>query len=143
MPSKTKEVRPTKTVQRMAARLGQPAAGVEVPGLQDFISEVVYAGIWDRPHLPCRTARVHAGRARRAPAHDSVEAMVAPALDQGLTPRNILEVFVQAGLYAALSRSMRRPALRERGVRGTSRLTVPPEPPRTDSNEALDARGRR
>jgi len=29
--------------QEMAARLGQPATGVEVPGLQDFISEVAVA----------------------------------------------------------------------------------------------------
>ena len=69
------------------------------------------------------------------------EAMVAAALDQGLSPRNILEVFVQAGLYGGFG-TAEQAARCAHGVFRARGLTVPPEPPRTDSNETLDARGR-
>jgi alkylhydroperoxidase/carboxymuconolactone decarboxylase family protein YurZ len=128
--------------QEMAARLGQPATGVEVPGLQDFISEVVYGGIWDRPNLGLAdraicTLAVLSVLQRPTP----LAPMIGTALDLGLTPRNILEVFVQVGLYAGFvtvdtSAGVANEVFASRG------LTVPPEPPRTDSNDTLDAKGR-
>ena len=126
----------------MAARLGQPATRVAVPGLHDFISEVVYGGIWDRPNLGLAdrticTLAVLSVLQRLAP----LKPMVGTALDLGLTPRSILEVFVQVGLYAGfvtvdMSAGVAHEVFASRG------LTVPPEPPRTDSNDTLDSKGR-
>ena len=38
----------------LGRKLGQPVDvnNEVVPGIADFMAEVVYAGIWDRPHLP-------------------------------------------------------------------------------------------
>ena len=126
----------------IAARLGQPITGVAVPGLDDFIAEVVYGGIWDRPNLGLAdraicTLAVLSVLQRLAP----LKPMVGTALDLGLTPRNLLEVFVQVGLYAGfvttdMSAGIAHEVFAARG------LTVPPEPPRADSNEMLDLKGR-
>ena len=119
-----------------------PARSEEaVPGLDDFLAEVVYAGIWDRPHLSrqdrCVCTLAALGLLERM---TQIEAMVATALDQGLSPRNILEVFMQAGLYGGFG-TTEQAARCAHGVFKARGLAVPPEPPRIDSNEVLDARG--
>src|SRR5262245_1319555 len=87
--------------KEIAAGLGLDSTRSPVPGLDDLMAEVVYAGVWGRPQL------AHAERAICTLAVlsslqrlSSLKAMVAAALRVGLTPRDILEVFVQAGLYA-------------------------------------------
>ena len=128
----------------LGKRLGQPvdAKREVVPGLADFLAEVVYGGIWDRPHLTvqdrliCTLAAL--GLLQR-PAQ--LERMVAAALDHGLPARSILEVFMQAGLYGGfdtteLAAACAHKVFEARGV------TVAEEPARTDANEVLDARGR-
>ncbi len=128
----------------LGERLGQPvdARREVVPGLADFLAEVVYGGIWDRPHLTvqdrliCTLAAL--GLLQR-PAQ--LERMVAAALDNGLPARSILEVFMQAGLYGGfdtteLAAACAHKVFEARGV------TVAEEPARTDANEVLDARGR-
>lgn len=112
-----------------------------VPGLDDFLAEVVYAGIWDRPGLAkpdraiCTLAALSVLQ-RLEP----LKPMVGTALSLGLSPRNIVEVFVQVGLYAGFvtaetSATVAREVFAARG------LDIPDEPPRTDSLEALDAMG--
>jgi 4-carboxymuconolactone decarboxylase len=128
--------------QQLAARLGQPTTRAAVPGLHDLIAEVVYGGIWDRPNLGLTdraicTLAVLSVLQRLTP----LKPMVGTALDLGLTPRNILEVFVQVGLYAGFD-TIDMSAGVAHEVFTARRLTVPPEPPRTDSNEGLDAKGR-
>lgn len=113
-----------------------------VPGLADFTAEVVYAGIWDRPQLPvadrliCTLAAL--GLLQRTA---QLEAMVGAALDHGLPPRSILEVFMQAGLYGGFgtTESAATCALAVFKERGCA---VPEDPPRTDTTEVLDQRGR-
>jgi 4-carboxymuconolactone decarboxylase len=127
-------------VRRQLER-SQTSSPEVVPGLDDFLAEVVYAGIWDRPHLGLRdrlvcTLSALALLQRLA----QLSPMVAAALEHGLSPRNILEVFMQVGLYGGFGTTEQAAAcahavFKERG------LAVPPEPPRTDTNEALDARG--
>jgi 4-carboxymuconolactone decarboxylase len=125
-------------------RLGQPvdARNEAVPGLADFTAEVVYGGIWDRPQLPvadrliCTLAALGLLQ-RLAP----LERMVGTALEHGLAPRSILEVFMQAGLYGGFDTTQAaaecaQAVFKERG------LSVPADPPRADSNVVLDARGR-
>ena len=113
-----------------------------IPGFDDFMAEVAYAGIWDRPHLAradrmlCTLAVL--GLYQRLP---QIEAMIPAALDLGLSARNILEVFMQAGLYGGYvtAETAGEAAQRIFAARG---INVPAEPPRSDSNEALDQRGR-
>jgi 4-carboxymuconolactone decarboxylase len=116
--------------------------GEAVPGLDDFLAEVVYAGIWDRPHLSlqerCVCTLAALGLLERM---TQLEAIVAAALDQGLSPRNILEVFVQAGLYGGFG-TTEQAARCAHVVFEARGLTVSTEATRTDSNETLDARGR-
>ena len=124
--------------------LGQPVdpRSESVPGLADFTAEVVCAGIWDRPHLTiqdrsiCTLAAL--GLLQRFAA---LGCMVGAALDQGLPPRSILEVFMQAGLYGGFDTTEAAAACAQ-AVFKSRGLSVPADPPRTDSNEALDARGR-
>ena len=126
----------------MAARLGQGAARAAVPGLDDFLAEVVYGGVWDRPHLGladralCSLAVLSV--LQRSP---SLKAMVATALDLGLPPRSILEVFVQVGLYAGFV-TIEELASIAHEVFAARGLSVPDDPPRTHSSEALDRKGR-
>ena len=128
----------------LGKRLGQPvdARSEVVPGLADFTAEVVYGGIWDRPQLPvadrliCTLAAL--GLLQR---FAQLERMVATALDHDLPPRSILEVFMQAGLYGGFDTTESAAACAHEVFKARG-CTVPEEPPRTDSNEVLDARGR-
>jgi 4-carboxymuconolactone decarboxylase len=128
----------------LGKELGQPvdARSEAVPGLADFTAEVVYAGIWDRPHLAvpdrliCTLAVL--GLLQRS---DQLERMVGAALDHGLPPRSILEVFMQAGLYGGFD-TTESAAMCAHKVFKARGCTVSEDPPRTDTNEVLDARGR-
>jgi len=125
-------------------KLGQPVDAKRelVPGLTDFLSEVVYAGIWDRPHLTVQDRLICTLSALgllQRPAQ--LERMVAAALDHGLPARSILEVFMQAGLYGGFdttesAATCAHKVFEQRGAK------IEIESPRTDSNEVLDARGR-
>lgn len=112
-----------------------------VPGFDAFMTEVIHGGIWDRPNLTkpdraiCALAVVSVLQRL-----DALRGLTGTALDLGLTARNILEVFVQVGLYAGFvtaeaSANVAHEVFRERGV------TVPPEPPRTQSFAELDRLG--
>lgn len=126
----------------VARELGMPAGTELVPGFDDFKAEVVFAGIWDRPNLPrsdraiCTLAALSV--LQRLPA---LQTITVTALDLGLSPRNILEVFVQVGLYAGFVTTDASAAAAHEifAARG---LTVPVEPPRLDSLEELDRKGR-
>ena len=126
----------------IAARLGLDAPASLVPGLDDLLNEVVHGGVWGRPNLALAdraicTLAVLSVLQRLAP----LKTMVGAALNLGLTPRNILEIFVQGGLYAGFVTTEASAAVAQEvfSVRG---LDVPPEPPRTDSDEMLDRKGR-
>jgi alkylhydroperoxidase/carboxymuconolactone decarboxylase family protein YurZ len=127
--------------QTIAARLGSDATCSPIPGIDDLMVEVVYGGIWGRPKLALGdravcTLGVLSALQRLTPLRRMVEA----ALALGVTPRNILEVFVQVGLYAGfvtteVSSAIAQEVFVARGV------TVPLEPQRNDSSEELDHKG--
>lgn len=125
-----------------AAALGQIRETELVPGFEDFKAEVVFAGIWDRPHL-ARPDRAICTLAALSVLQrlDALASIVGTALDLGLTPRNILEVFVQVGLYAGFV-TTDASAAKAHEVFAARGLTVPSEPSRSDSLEALDRMGR-
>jgi 4-carboxymuconolactone decarboxylase len=120
----------------------QRAEGAEaLPNFDDFIAEVSFGGIWDRPHLArpdrmlCALAVLGLG-----PHTAQLRQHVISALDLGLAPRTILEVFMQAGLYGGFITTESAGKIAH-DVFAEQRLELPPEPPRTDSNEVLDRRG--
>lgn len=117
------------------------AGGNLVPGFDDFMTEVVHGGIWDRPNLAKPDRAICALAALSVLQRlEALKGMTGTALDLGLTPRNILEVVVQVGLYAGFvtseaSARVAHEVFRER------KLAVPPEPPRTESFAVLDRIG--
>jgi 4-carboxymuconolactone decarboxylase len=125
----------------VATELAQDLGDTAVPGFGDFNAEVVFAGIWDRPHL---------GKPERAICTlaalsvlqrlDALEGYVRTALDLGVPARGILEVFVQVGLYAGFV-TTDTSAARANAVFRARGIVVPPEPARTDSADALDRMG--
>ena len=126
----------------LAASLGQTGPRHTVPGFDDFKAEVVFAGIWDRPNLakPDRAVCTLAALSVLQRL-DALAAYTATGLDLGLTPRNILEIFVQVGLYAGFVTTDASAAVAH-DVFAARGLTVPPDQPRTESLEELDALGR-
>jgi len=117
------------------------AAGESTPGFRQMMTEAVFGGIWARPGLAladrmiCTLAAL--GLLQRLP---QLRQYVAAALDAGVAPRAILEVFVQCGLYGGFpitetAVTVAHEVFADRGI------VVPDEPPRTDTLEALDARG--
>lgn len=120
-------------------RTGEPEL---MPNLDDFLGEVVFGGIWDRPNLGRQDRMICALAVLGLGGHEQhLERYVGPALDMGLPARGILEVFLQAGLYGGFvtTETAARIAHRVFAARG---VTVEPEPERRDTNEVLDARGR-
>jgi len=126
----------------IAVRLGLDASQSPVPGFAGLKDEMVYGGIWARPNLVLAdraicTLAVLSVLQRLAALKPIVDA----ALNLGLTPRSILEVFVQVGLYAGLVTTDESASVAQE-VFAAHGLVVPPEPPRTDTDEMLDRKGR-
>ena len=118
-----------------------PPTKEAAPGFDDFMAELEFAGIWDRPHLakPDRAICTLAALSVLQRL-DALNGMVATALDLRLSPRNILEVFVQVGLYAGFV-TTRASAAVAHDVFARRKLQVQPEPPRADSLDELDRIG--
>ncbi len=118
-----------------------PAATESAPGFEDFMAELEFAGIWDRPNLakPDRAICTLAALSVLQRL-DALDGMTATALDLGLSPRNIVEVFVQVGLYAGFVTTRASAKVAHR-VFAQRKLSIPAEPPRTDSLGELDRIG--
>ena len=118
------------------------AAGESTPGFHQMMTEAVFGGIWARPGLAladrmiCTLAVL--GLLQRLP---QLRQYVAAALDAGLPARAILEVFVQCGLYGGFPTTETAVTVAHEVFAGRG-IVVPDEPPRTDTLETLDARGR-
>jgi 4-carboxymuconolactone decarboxylase len=125
----------------IASRLGLDGPASPLPGFDDLIAEVVHGGVWGRPNLAledraiCTLAvlSVH----QRLPA---LKPMVGTALGLGLSPRSVAEVFVQVGLYAGFVTTETSLAVAKE-VFSARGLALPPEPPRTDTDQMLDSKG--
>jgi alkylhydroperoxidase/carboxymuconolactone decarboxylase family protein YurZ len=116
---------------------GAPAA------LRTINTEASYGAIWSRPGLALEdrmlcalAALASVQRLRKLRRHAGA------ALELGLTPRAIVEVLIQIGIYAGFAAS-------EEAVDAVAaefaarRIDMPEEPERTDSLEALSERGRK
>ena len=124
--------------EAMKESLGLAPEGDPVPGFDDFMSETVYGSVWARPNLPLEDRFLSALAALCALERtDELKEMVSAALRTDLTPRNILEVFMQTGLYAGFGTTRSAAAL-AREVFAEEGESVPDDPPANDDNETLD-----
>lgn len=128
--------------KEIAAALGLDPSRSPVPGLDDLMTELAYGGVWGRPNLELAdraicTLAVLSSLQRLS----SLKPMVAAALQLGLTPCNILEVFVQVGLYAGFVTTNELAAVAQQifTARG---LSIASQLHGSDSNEVLDRKGR-
>ena len=106
-------------------------------------TEAVYGAIWSRPGLAIEDRMVCALAALGAVQRlKKLRRHVAAALELGLSPRAIVEILIQIGIYAGFAASEEAveaaaAVFAERGV------AMPEEPAREDSLEALSERGRK
>ncbi len=104
-------------------------------------TEATFGALWSRPGLAIEDRMICALAALGAVQRlTSLRRHVGAALTLGLSPRSILEVFIQVGIYAGYAASeeaieVATAVFVERGV------AMPEEPSREDSLEALSRRG--
>ena len=128
----------------LRARLGQgdDDPGLAAPGYRNLIDEMVYHGIWARDGLS-PVNRMIPTLAVLALSHQeaALSRMVGAALDLGVTPQGILEIFIQTGLYGGFSGA--EAAISCAGAVFAERdLSLPVEEPDDASIQDLDASGR-
>ena len=112
--------------QDIAGRLGLEALSSPMPGFDDLMAEAVHGGVWGRPNLAladraiCSLAVLSILQRLAA-----LKPMIGAALNLGLTPRNVVEVFVQVGLYAGFVTTEASAALAQEvfSARGLARAT--------------------
>lgn len=112
-----------------------------VPGFDAFVEEVIAGGIWSRPGLGLPDRMLCALAASSVLQRMSaLERLVRAALDLGLGPRAILEVFMQVGLYAGFVTTEESAAVAHRifAARG---LQLPEDRVPPVSGEDLDRLG--
>jgi 4-carboxymuconolactone decarboxylase len=128
--------------RQIAASLGLDATPSPVPGIDDLMAEVVYAGVWGRAQLaPAERAICTLAVLSSLQRLASLAPMVEAALRVGLTPRNIVEVFVQTGLYAGFVTTDASVAVAQEVFQARG-LGLGPEAQRDDSIAGLDRKGR-
>ncbi len=112
-----------------------------VPGFDAFMTEVVHGGIWDRPNLAKPDRAICALSAVSVLQRlDALKGLTEAALDLGHSARNILEVFVQVGLYAGFV-TTEASARAAHEIFKARKITIPAEPARTESFADLDRIG--
>ena len=113
-----------------------------VPNYADLRAELAFGAVWNRPGLALPDRMIAALAALCSVQRLShLRRHVVAALDMGLEPRSIVEVFIQCGIYCGLPASEEAMAVAEE-VYAARGIALSPEPPRDDSIEALDRRGR-
>ena len=126
----------------MRERLGETAGGALAPGAAEMLTEAVYGGIWSRPGLAVEERMICALAVLGLAGVDApLERAVQAALGLGLSPRSVLEVFVQCGLYGGFPTTERASAVARR-VFDARAVSVEPDPPRAARASRFDALGR-
>jgi 4-carboxymuconolactone decarboxylase len=124
-------------------RLFGPGASEHfVPNYANLRAELAFGAVWNRPGLALEDRMVASLAALCSVQRlNHLRRHVAAALDMGLTPRAIVEIFIQCGIYCGLPASEDAMAVAE-AVYAERGITLPPEPPRDDTIGELDRRGR-
>ena len=108
--------------------------------LARLLDEAAFGAIWSRPGLPMPDRMLCTlGALSVFPRLRTLRHYIGAALDLGLTPLAIREVFIQTGLYAGYSAAEETLALAE-DIFAARGLPLPPEP---DSDVTLDELTRR
>jgi alkylhydroperoxidase/carboxymuconolactone decarboxylase family protein YurZ len=106
-------------------------------------TEASYGAIWSRPGLALEDRMICALAALAAVQRlPKLRRHVGAALQLGLTPRAIVEVLIQIGIYAGFAAS--EEAIEVAAIEFAARqVAMPEEPERTDSLDVLSERGRK
>ena len=122
--------------------LGLPTSAVgAATGIDAFLAESLYGAVWSRGVLSLRERMICTLATLSVLARtDELPPMIEAALRVELEPRAIVEVFAQAGLYGGCGAAERAIAAAE-AVFAAKEIAIPKETPRTESLEALSARG--
>jgi 4-carboxymuconolactone decarboxylase len=112
-----------------------------VPNYADLRAELAFGAVWNRPGLALEDRMVASLAALCSVQRlNHLRRHVAAALDMGLAPRTIVEIFIQCGIYCGLPASEDAMAVAE-AVYAERGITLPPEPPRDSAIEELERRG--
>jgi 4-carboxymuconolactone decarboxylase len=124
-------------------RLFSPGASDHfVPNYADLRAELAFGAVWNRPGLALADRMIAALAALCSVQRlNHLRRHVAAALDMGLEPQGIVEIFIQCGIYCGLPASEDAMAVAE-AVFGERGIVLPAEAPRNDTLETLDRRGR-
>jgi len=124
-------------------RLFGPEADLHfVPNYTDLRAELAFGVVWNRSGLALQDRMIAALAALCSVQRlNHLRRHIVAALDLGLAPRSIVEVFIQCGIYTGLPASEEAMAVAE-AVYAEHGIKLPPEPPRDDPIETLDHRGR-
>jgi 4-carboxymuconolactone decarboxylase len=125
--------------------LGQPDSdpGLNAPGYAAYVDEYFHNDIGGRDILPMADRVIPALTALCfRGAGKATERMVGAALDNGLAPRAILEIFIQSALYSGLPRTEEAITIANK-VFAERDITLPDDPPDTRTPEQMDADGAR
>jgi alkylhydroperoxidase/carboxymuconolactone decarboxylase family protein YurZ len=121
---------------------GEAALANDALGFGDLMAELVYGQIWNRPGLS-RQERMAVTLAVLCSVQNQAQLRrhIAAALKLGLTPRAIVEILIQIGIYRgfAASETAMETALAVFAEHG---ITLEADPPRTDTLDTLMERGR-
>lgn len=118
-----------------------PPRGLAAPAFLDFLTETEFGIVWCRPGLALAERMLCTLAALASvPRPAALRRYVGAALNIGLEVRAVQEVLIQIGIYAGFTASEEALAIAEavcleRGV------ALPAQEQRTDSLEALTARG--
>lgn len=113
-----------------------------VPNYADLRAELVFGAVWNRPGLALPDRMIAALAALCSVQRlNHLRRHIVAALDMGLAPRSVVEVFIQCGIYCGLPASEDAMAAAET-IYAERGITLPPEPSRDDPIEMLDQRGR-
>jgi 4-carboxymuconolactone decarboxylase len=113
-----------------------------VPNYAELRAELAFGVVWNRPGLALPDRMIAALAALCSVQRlNHLRRHIVAALDLGLVPRSIVEVFIQCGIYAGLPASEDAMAVAE-AVYAERGIELPPEAPRDDPIETLDRRGR-
>jgi 4-carboxymuconolactone decarboxylase len=113
-----------------------------VPNYAELRAELAFGAVWNRPGLALAD-RMIASLASLCSVQrlNHLYRHIIAALDMGLKPRAIVEIFIQCGIYCGLPASEDAMAVAEE-VYAARSIVLPPEPLRDDPIEELERRGR-
>src|SRR5580698_8194852 len=120
----------------LRTRLFGSGAGTHfVPNYADLRAELAFGAVWNRPGLALPDRMIAALAALCSVQRlNHLRRHVVAALDMGLEPRGIVEIFIQCGIYCGLPASEDAMAVAE-AVYTERGIILPPEAPRDDGIE--------